>query len=58
MIQKIFINWHDVVNNSLSKHRSNNDNSLTTECLIEILKENKSKMSAIIYVHPQNTPND
>ena len=57
MIEKNFTIWHDVINNSFSKHRSNNDNPLTTESLIEILKEYKNKTSAIIYVHHQNTPN-
>ena len=39
MIEKNIIIWHDVINNSLSKNRSNNDNPLTPESLIEILKE-------------------
>ena len=43
MIEKNFIIWHDVINNSLSKHRSNNNNPLTPESLIEILKEYKTK---------------
>ena len=41
----------------MSKHRSNNDNPLTPESLIKILEEYKNKISAIIYVHRQNTPN-
>ena len=57
MIEKNFIIWHDVINNSLSKHRSNNDNPITPERLIKILKEYKNKISAIIYVHRQNNPN-
>ena len=57
MIEKNFIIWHDVIINSLSKHRSNNDNPLTPESLIKILKEYKNKILAIIYVHRQNTPN-
>ena len=57
MVERNFIIWHDVINNSLSKHRSNNDNPLTPESLIKILEEYKNKISAIIYVHRQNTPN-
>ena len=57
MIEKNFIIWHDVINNSLSKHRSNNNNPLTPESLIKNLEEYKNKISAIIYVHRQNTPN-
>ena len=41
----------------MSKYRSNNDNPLTPESLIGILKESKNKTSAIIYVHRQITPN-
>ena len=43
MIEKNLLIWHDVINNSLSKHRSNNDNPLTPESVIEILKEYKTK---------------
>ena len=57
MIEKNFIIWHDVINNSLSKHRSNNDNPLTPESLVKILEEYKNKISAIIFVHRENTPN-
>ena len=57
MIEKNLLIWHEVINNSLSKQRSNNDNPLTPESVIEILKEYKNKISAIIYVHRQNTPN-
>ena len=56
MIEKNFIIWHDVINNSLSKHRSNNDNPLTPESLIRILNDYKNKISAIFYVNRQNTP--
>ena len=38
MIEKNFIICHDVISNSLSKHISNNDNPLTPESLIEVLK--------------------
>ena len=58
MVERKFIIWHDVINNSLSKHRSNTDNPLTPESLIKILEEYKNKISAIIYVHRQNTPNN
>ena len=57
MVESNFIIWHDVINNSLSKYRTNNDNPLTPESLIKILEEYKNKISAGIYVHRQNTPN-
>ena len=57
MIQRNIIIWDDFISNSLSKHRSNNDKPFTSESLIEILQEFKNKISAIIYVHRQMTPN-
>ena len=42
------------MNISLSEHRSNNDNSLTPEGIIEILKEYKK--AAIAYAHRQMSP--
>ena len=57
MIMNNIIIWHDVMNITLSKHRSNNDNPLTPESLIKVLKEYKNKISAIFCVHCQNTPN-
>ena len=48
MIEKNHLIWHKFINNSLSKQRLNNDNSLTLEILIEVLKESKNKISAII----------
>ena len=47
MIEKNIIIWHDVISKSLSKRRSNNDNPLKPESLIEILKEYKNKLSDI-----------
>ena len=46
-----------IVKNIIIWHRSNNDNPLTPELLIEVLKEYKNKISAIIYVHRQKTSN-
>ena len=57
MIEKKHYNLGQCLKNWLSKHRSNNDNPLTPESLIEILNEYKNKISAIIYVHNQNTRN-
>ena len=44
MIEKNFIIWHDIINNSLSKHRSNNDNPLTPEKLRNKKFENHSTL--------------
>ena len=56
MKEKNFINWHDVINSSLSKHRSNNDNPLTPESLIEILRIQRQNISYYLRApskHPQ-----
>ena len=54
VIEKNIVIWHDVISNSSSKHRSNNDNPLTPESLIDVLKSNKNKISA----HRQKIPNN
>ena len=56
MMERNIIIWHDVKIKILSKHRSNSDNPLTPESLIEILKLYKFKISAITHVPRQNTP--
>ena len=57
VIEKNLIVGHNFIIHSLSKHRSNSNNPLTPESLLENLKKYKNKISAIIYVHRQNTPN-
>ena len=41
--------WHDAVNNSISRHRSNNFNALTPNQLKKILLKYKRKIYAIVY---------
>ena len=41
--------WHDVINNSVSRHRSNNFNRLSEDRLVAILKRYNAKTSAIAY---------
>ena len=41
--------WHDVINNSVSRHRSNNFNRLSEDKLVAILKRYNAKTSAIAY---------
>ena len=48
--------WHDVLNNSLSKHKSNNFRALSVSELLEILKSLKNKLRAIVYCHRIRTP--
>jgi hypothetical protein len=53
--ENIFI-WHDVLNNSISRHESNNFRSLTVPELIEVLKSLQDKLSALVYCHRYRTP--
>ena len=46
--QKIII-WHDVINNTISKHRSNRDTECSISKLKEILIEFRHRIEAIIY---------
>ena len=49
--------WHDVLNNSMSKHESNNYRALTVPQLLEILKSIENKLRALVYCHRFRTPN-
>ena len=48
--------WHDVLNNSISRHHSNNFCALSVSELIEILKSIQKKLSALVYCHRFPTP--
>ena len=48
--------WHDVLNNSISRHDSNNFCALSVSELIEILKSVQKKLSALVYCHRFRTP--
>ena len=45
--KKRLLLWHDVVNNSLSRHRSNNNKPLTPSQLIAVLEEYQERIEAI-----------
>ena len=49
--------WHDVLNNSISKHESNNFRPLSVSQLLNILKSFKNKLRALGYCHRVRTPN-
>ena len=53
--KRLFI-WHDVVNNSLSRHRSNNNKLLTPSQLIAVLEEYQERIEAIVYCPREGTP--
>ena len=42
--------WHDAINNYISKHRSNNNRSLSTDQLKSLLLRYKENITAIEYV--------
>ena len=48
--------WHDELNNSLSKHKSNNFRALSVSELLEILKSLENKLRALVYCHRIRTP--
>ena len=48
--------WHDVLNNSISQHDSNNFCSLSVPDLIEVLKGFQDKLCALVYCHRYRTP--
>ena len=54
--KKRLVIWHDVVNNSLSRHRSNNNKPLTPSQLIAVLKEYQERIEAIVYCPRDGTP--
>ena len=48
--------WHDVINNSISKHRSNNNTALDVSKLLQILLQFKNRIKCIIYTRRCGTP--
>ena len=47
--RKDLVIWHDAINNSISKHRSNNNRSLSTDQLKSFLLRYKENITAIVY---------
>ena len=43
--------WHDVINNSLSKHKFNRKQPLSVPELLKVLEALKDKISALVYCH-------
>ena len=54
--KKNLVIWHDVLNNSISSHDSNNFHALSVSELIEILKGLQDKLSALVYCHRYRSP--
>ena len=55
--RKDLVIWHDAINNSISKHRSNNNRSLSTDQLKSLLLRYKENITAIVYCPRNNTDN-
>ena len=48
--------WHDVVNNTISSHRTNNYRPAGVEELTNYLKTKKQQILAIVYCRREGTP--
>ena len=48
--------WHDVVNNTISSHRTNNYRPAGVEELTNYLKSKKQQILAIVYCRREGTP--
>lgn len=48
--------WHDLLNNSLSPHRSNGNQRSTPEKVLEILKPFRKQVTALVYNQRIGTP--
>ena len=55
--RKNLVIWHDAINNSISKHRSNNNRSLSTGQLKSLLLRYKENITAIVYCRCTGTDN-
>ena len=49
--------WHDVINNSISRHKSNRLRFLSAPVLLEILDQLENKLRAPMYCQRDRTPN-
>ena len=55
-LKKDIVIWHDVLNNSISKHDSNNFRALSVLDLIKTLKSLQDKLCALVYCQRYRTP--
>ena len=53
--KKRLVIWHDVLNNSLSRHRSNNNKPLTRSQLISVVENYQERIEAIVYCPREGT---
>ena len=48
--------WHDLINNTISPHSSNNKKPWTTERLVSELENYKNQIAAVVYCRRTKTP--
>ena len=48
--------WHDLINNTLSSHRSNNYNACSVQQFLHILVRHRYQIAAIVYIQREKTP--
>ena len=51
-----FIIWHDVINNTICKHKSKFYRALPVATLIEVLKSYQNRIRALVYCQRDRTP--
>ena len=54
--KKRLVIWHEVVNTSLSRHRTNNNKPLTTSQLIAVPEKYQELIESIVYCPREGTP--
>ena len=54
--KKRLVIWNDVVNNSMSRHRSNNNKPLTPSQFIAVFKKYQESIEAKVYCPREETP--
>ena len=50
--------WYDIINNSISKHRSNNYRAISVEKLLQILRDFSHRIEAVVYCRREGAPDN
>ena len=48
--------WHDIISNSINKHKSNNYRAISVEKLLRILREFSNGIEAVLYCRREGAP--
>ena len=54
--KKYLIIWHDVINNSVCRHKSNSYRALSVSDLVDVLKSYQNRIRALVYCQRDRTP--